>query len=164
MRGRGRAGDAVLASLWCIAAAGSCVAQGDPHASLAEPGHETCTSLSDWPVQWLLVDLLAWQPARTYRVWHDRAVFHFLTSGASRRRYLHALDVATAQDSVAVFATFAPDGPQHCSGLPVARYSATELADLIGAQWLPAASDCEEHATPSGTVQSFTWAAFRRQG
>ena len=114
-------------------------------------------------VRWVVVDLLTWQPARTYRVWHDRAVFHFLTTEPSRRRYLQVLDTATAADSVAVLATFAPGGPQQCSGLPVARYSARELADLLGEHWLPIENDHEAHVTPAGGVQPFTWAAFRRQ-
>lgn len=114
-------------------------------------------------VHWLVTDLLSWQPRRTYTVWHDRAVFHFLTDSKAKDRYLQALIAATTADSLALFATFAPDGPHQCSGLPVARYSATELATTLGDQWKPVAEDREEHNTPGATVQPFTWAAFRRQ-
>jgi len=114
-------------------------------------------------VHWLVADLLTWQPPRRYRVWHDRAVFHFLTSRATQSQYLDVLDAATEPDSVAVFGLFAPDGPQQCSGLPVARYSVTALADRLGGGWKLIREDREEHTTPRGRTQPFTWAALRKQ-
>jgi len=114
-------------------------------------------------VQWITADLLVWQPPRRYRVWHDRAVFHFLTSQARQRQYLDVLDAATEPASVAVFGLFAPDGPQRCSGLPVARYSVTMLADRLGSGWELVCEDREEHTTPRGRTQPFTWAALRKQ-
>lgn len=114
-------------------------------------------------VQWLTADLRSWVPDRTWNVWHDRAVLHFFTTGADRDRYLHALDDGTEPGSLAVLATFAPDGPQHCSGLPVERYDAAGLSALLGRGWQLVADSREEHTTPGGAVQPFTWAAFRRQ-
>lgn len=114
-------------------------------------------------VQWLVADLLTWEPRRRYRVWHDRAVFHFLTAAPDRRQYLHALDTATEPNAIAVFGCFAPDGPQQCSGLPVARYSAQELADQLRSQWTLISQAREEHVTPAGVIQPFTWAALRKQ-
>jgi methyltransferase family protein len=114
-------------------------------------------------VQWVVADLLTWQPPRRYRVWHDRAVFHFLTSQATQGQYLSVLDAATEPDSVAVFGLFALDGPQRCSGLPVARYSVTTLADRLGNRWKLICEDREEHTTPAGRTQPFTWAALRKQ-
>ena len=114
-------------------------------------------------VQWITADLLVWQPSRRYRIWHDRAVFHFLTIQARQRQYLDVLDAATEPASVAVFGLFAPDGPQQCSGLPVARYSATTLADRLGSGWKLVCEDREEHTTPRGRTQPFTWAALRKQ-
>jgi trans-aconitate methyltransferase len=113
-------------------------------------------------VRWLRADVLAWRPQRRYQVWHDRAVFHFLTGSRDRRRDLHTLDLATAAGAVAVFGCFALDGPQYCSGLPVTRYGPRELAAQLGG-WRLVAQDREEHITPAGAVQPFTWAAFRRQ-
>ncbi len=113
-------------------------------------------------VHWIVADLLTWQPARAYRVWHDRALLHFLTAGEARRRYLDVLTAATSSGAVAVLATFAPDGPQQCSGLPVTRYDAAELAALLGQRWQLVASEREEHVTPAGAVQPFTWATLRR--
>jgi trans-aconitate methyltransferase len=114
-------------------------------------------------VHWLTADVLSWHPQRYYRVWHDRAVFHFLTTNEHRKQYLRALDTATAAGAIAVFGCFAPDGPQRCSGLPVARYSPAQLARQIGTKWLLISQDREEHSTPAGTTQPFTWIALRRQ-
>lgn len=113
-------------------------------------------------VQWIVADLRDWRPSRTYQVWHDRAVLHFLTADADRQSYLDTLTASTAAGAAAIFATFAPDGPRQCSGLPVARYSAHDLAALLGDRWTSVADDREEHVTPAGAVQPFVWAVFRR--
>lgn len=114
-------------------------------------------------VQWLTADVLTWQPRRRYQAWHDRAVFHFLTTARRRRQYLKTLGAATAANAIAVIGCFAPDGPQQCSGLPVARYSPAQLADQLGGQWLLISQDREEHITPAGAIQPFTWVALRKQ-
>lgn len=114
-------------------------------------------------VTWLCLDLLSWTPQRTYGLWHDRAVFHFLTEPTERAQYLRALTQATAPGSSAVFGCFAPDGPDHCSGLPVARYDASTLAAHLGHGWTLTAADREEHLTPNRRTQPFTWVVLQRQ-
>ena len=114
-------------------------------------------------VHWLTADVLSWHPRRHYQAWHDRAVYHFLTSGEHQQQYLRTLDTATAPGAIAVFGCFAPDGPQYCSGLPVARYSPAQLASQVGAKWLLISQEREEHVTPAGASQPFTWVALRRQ-
>ena len=114
-------------------------------------------------VHWLSADVLSWHPQRHYQAWHDRAVYHFLTIDEHRQQYLRTLDTATAPGAIAVFGCFAPDGPQRCSGLPVARYGPAQLARQIGTKWLLISQDREEHITPAGTIQPFTWVALRRQ-
>ena len=89
----------------------------------------------------IVTDVLTWRPERTFRVWHDRAVFHFMTEEHDRRQYPTTLNAATTPGSVAVFATFAADGPEQCSGLLVSRYSASELAGLLSAEWSPISDD-----------------------
>jgi trans-aconitate methyltransferase len=111
----------------------------------------------------LAADVLSWHPPRRYQAWHDRAVYHFLTLDEHRQQYLRTLDAATGPGAAAVFGCFAPDGPRHCSGLPVARYSPAQLARQLGAGWLLISQDREEHITPAGTTQPFTWIALRRQ-
>jgi len=113
-------------------------------------------------VHWLTEDLLTWQPARAWRVWHDRAVYHFLTAAVDQDQYRQALEAATQSGSVVVLGCFAPDGPPSCSGLPVARYTAAELAARLDG-WTLISQAREEHRTPAGIMQPFTWAALRKR-
>jgi rhodanese-related sulfurtransferase len=119
-------------------------------------------------VHWILGDLLAWVPPRRYTVWHDRAVFHFLVDEDDRARYRQVLAQALEPGGVVVVGAFAADGPTHCSGLPVQRYEAAELAGVLGRAFdgscETVATRSEAHRTPSGDVQPFTWVALRAPG
>jgi SAM-dependent methyltransferase len=115
----------------------------------------------DARVGWLREDLLSWRPPRRYDVWHDRAVFHFLTDPADRRRYLGVLADSVAAGGAVIIGTFAADGPQSCSGLPVARYSPADLCQELGPLFQPLACKREVHVTPTGVLQPFTWVAGR---
>jgi SAM-dependent methyltransferase len=117
----------------------------------------------DSPVTFLHHDVLRWQPERRYDLWHDRAVFHFLVKEPDRARYLDSLRRALGPGGLFIVATFAPDGPEHCSGLPVARYSPESLSNLLGGDFEVVEQAREEHVTPAGTVQPFTWLAARRR-
>jgi hypothetical protein len=113
-------------------------------------------------VKWEVVDVTQWHPARQFDVWHDRAVFHFLTEPQQREAYRRALSEGVVPGGLVVMATFALDGPEKCSGLPVKRYDADELAaEMDGLLHLIDAWR-EEHVTPWGAKQSFNWCAFRR--
>lgn len=112
-------------------------------------------------IEWVDVDLLRWVPARRYDVWHDRAVFHFLVEPSEVASYRQTMRSALNRDAVVVVATFAEDGPTHCSGLPVRRYDADALVEALGAGLTLVASAREEHVTPTGAVQPFTWVALR---
>jgi trans-aconitate methyltransferase len=114
-------------------------------------------------VAWVVADVTEWRPSRHYDVWHDRAVFHFLAEPAQRLAYRHALEAGTAPGSVLIIATFAPDGPERCSGLPVQRYDATALAAEFSPAFALARDWREEHTTPGGGRQSFQWCVFRRR-
>jgi len=113
------------------------------------------------PVTWLHEDILCWHPATRVEVWHDRAAFHFLTEPVDRDAYLRTLRCALRPGGVVVIGTFAADGPQMCSGLPVARYSRRDLIDALGPAFEVVEHRREEHVTPSGTIQPFTWIAAR---
>ena len=113
-------------------------------------------------VHWVVADMTTWRPDRTYDIWHDRAVFHFLTEPEQRAAYRHALEAGTSQDSFVTVATFAADGPERCSGLPVRRYDAATLSDELGAGFVLQRDWREEHTTPGGGVQVFHWCVFRR--
>ena len=109
----------------------------------------------------IAADVRRWRPERRYRLWHDRAVFHFLTAPEDRAEYRRALEVGTGPDSWLAVGTFAADGPQQCSGLPTARYDADALAAEFPG-WAVVDARREEHQTPRDAVQPFTWLMLRR--
>ena len=113
-------------------------------------------------VTWLCQDLLSFEPERKYDLWHDRAVFHFLVAAADRERYLEVVRSALLPGGLVIVATFAADGPESCSGLPVARYDPDGLAAVLGEGFETVLTRRHEHKTPSGAVQPFTWVAARR--
>jgi hypothetical protein len=115
-------------------------------------------------VGWLREDLLSWRPPRRYDLWHDRAVFHFLTDPADRRRYLGVLADGTAPGGAVIMGTFAEDGPESCSGLRVARYGAADLCAELAPLFQPFVTKREVHVTPTGVLQPFTWVAGRMTG
>ena len=106
-------------------------------------------------------DLLEWEPDRRYELWHDRAVFHFLVEERDRDRYIATLSDALAPGGHVIVATFADDGPEMCSGLPVRRYPAEDLAAALGEDFELVETRREVHVTPRGTQQPFTWVAAR---
>jgi hypothetical protein len=93
-------------------------------------------------------------------IWHDRAVLHFLTGADDRRRYVALLRATLKPGGSAIVATFALEGPEKCSGLPVARYSSASLNAELGQEFRLVASVREEHHTPKGVVQLFQWSRF----
>ena len=118
-------------------------------------------------VTWQVADITLWTPERRFDLWHDRAVFHFLTEEAERAAYIRALDAALAPGGHAVIATFAPDGPETCSGLPVRRYAPTTLADEIGRHTSGSFALIDSldhmHRTPIGRTQSFQYSVLERR-
>lgn len=112
---------------------------------------------------WTVADVRDYRPERPFDLWHDRAVFHFLTEPADREAYLRSLQAALRPGGHAIIATFGPDGPQRCSGLPVVRYDATTLTDTLGAGFRLLEERAEEHVTPAGASQAFRYFLLRRQ-
>jgi SAM-dependent methyltransferase len=111
---------------------------------------------------WLVADVTAWEPSRTYDVWHDRAAFHFLTDERDRDGYVAHLRQALKIEGHAIIATFALDGPEKCSGLPVERYDAARLGQTLGSGFKLLRSQRDEHATPWGSQQRFQFSVFQR--
>ncbi len=114
-------------------------------------------------IHWLEADVrsVALPPAH-YAVWHDRAVFHFLTDATDRARYVAQVERAVRPGGHVLVATFAEDGPTRCSGLPVARYSAETLHGTFGSAFDLVSSEREDHVTPSGAHQAFVYCLCRR--
>jgi SAM-dependent methyltransferase len=112
-------------------------------------------------VTWLEADVLAAPlPPAAFDVWHDRAVFHFLTSASDRAAYIAQLRRCIRPAGVVLIATFAEDGPTRCSGLPVVRYSAETLHNELGDAFRLLESVTEQHVTPAGASQSFVYSVF----
>ncbi len=114
-------------------------------------------------VRWLVADVTEVElPAGAYELWHDRAVFHFLTTAEQRRKYVKVLRGALRPGGHVILATFAEDGPTQCSGLPVVRYRPQELAAELGGAFTLVSHEREAHGTPFGTVQQFLYCHFVR--
>ncbi|MFQ5546792.1 MAG: class I SAM-dependent methyltransferase [Woeseia sp.] len=108
-------------------------------------------------VTWIEADVTEFEPLCSYAVWHDRAVFHFLTEATDRAQYLDVLRSALQPSGHIVLATFGPEGPTRCSGLEVQRYSAEQVGALLGPDYQLRAHEVEDHHTPMGTTQQFLY-------
>lgn len=113
-------------------------------------------------VTWIAADATVWSPQRAYDLWHDRAAFHFLTSAEDRARYVARLTQALKPGGHAIIATFAPDGPEKCSGLPIVRYDAAGLCRVLGADFALMETRAQAHVTPWCSLQKFQFSIFRR--
>jgi 2-polyprenyl-3-methyl-5-hydroxy-6-metoxy-1,4-benzoquinol methylase len=113
-------------------------------------------------VTWIVADVVGWKPRQRYDVWHDRAAFHFLTDAADRIAYATCLREALSPGGHAIIATFALDGPERCSGLPVIRYDATSLGEALGDAFSLVETRRHDHHTPMGSTQRFQFSMFRR--
>lgn len=114
-------------------------------------------------VRWIIADATAWEPVKAYDIWHDRAAFHFLTEEKDRAAYIARLTQGLKAGGHAIIATFALDGPEKCSGLPVARYDSASLGRTLGAKFRLVHTRRHEHATPWGSQQMFQFSVFRRE-
>jgi SAM-dependent methyltransferase len=116
-------------------------------------------------VRWIAADVAAEPPPvlGQFELWHDRAVFHFLTEADDRRRYAALAASTVKPGGHVVIATFGPDGPEKCSGLPVRRYDAEAIAAELRPAFELVGSDAETHQTPWGKGQAFTYAVLRRR-
>ena len=113
-------------------------------------------------VRWIEADITEVDlPGKRYDVWHDRAVFHFLTTQKQRDAYVRTVFNAVKPGGHVIVATFAEDGPLQCSGLPVMRYDADSLAATLGPGFTLLHSRRHDHVTPAGVIQHFRFSAFR---
>jgi SAM-dependent methyltransferase len=113
-------------------------------------------------VRWIVADVTMWEPSQTYDVWHDRAAFHFLTEPNDRAAYAARVLRAVRPGGHIIIGTFALDGPERCSGLPVVRYDAASLGQILGPSFESVDSRNHAHRTPMGIIQHFQFSRFRR--
>ena len=114
-------------------------------------------------VKWLAADVTGNWSLEAVDVWHDRAVYHFLVQEEDRRLYCERLFTTLKPGGSAIIATFADDGPERCSGLPVRRYSPVALAEQLGSAFELVDTSAHQHLTPWGAQQSFQYSRFTRR-
>lgn len=114
-------------------------------------------------VTWVVADVTTWEPPQTYDVWHDRAALHFLTDPKDRAAYAERVLKAVGPGGHVIVGTFALDGPERCSGLPVVRHDAASIGDLLGRSFDLMESRPHDHRTPAGVIQRFQFSRFRRK-
>jgi 2-polyprenyl-3-methyl-5-hydroxy-6-metoxy-1,4-benzoquinol methylase len=115
-------------------------------------------------VEWFHADVRDFASPREWDAWHDRAVFNFLLTAAERRAYRDTLMRSLRPNGIVILATFGPQGPERCSGLPTNRYAPDELARELGTSFQLVHREAESHRTPQGKAQEFTYCLFRRTG
>jgi ubiquinone/menaquinone biosynthesis C-methylase UbiE len=115
-------------------------------------------------IEWLEADVRSRDFARQYDLWHDRAAFHFMFDPKDQEAYLDTLQRTLKPGGHLVIATFGPDGPTRCSGLPVARYGSADLAERLGPGFQLISEALQVHDTPAGIHQQFLYAHFQRNG
>jgi SAM-dependent methyltransferase len=122
------------------------------------------SNIPDAPlVNLVCADVLNYRSEIPFHIWHDRAVFHFLITENDRAKYLDSLRANLRPGGYAMIATFAPDGPEQCSGLPVIRHDRESLEKIFGSDFELIFSERREHVTPWGSVQPFTVVIFKRR-
>jgi SAM-dependent methyltransferase len=115
-------------------------------------------------VRWEVGDITGWNPPATYDVWHDRAALHFLTDAADQAAYAERVKQAVKPGGHVIIGTFALDGPEQCSGLPIVRHDAGSLAAILGEGFRLIDERRHDHVTPWDAVQRFQFSTFRRDG
>lgn len=112
-------------------------------------------------VKWIVSDINDFQPKETYKVWHDRAVFHFVTNEENKTRYVNM--VTNAVTDTFIIGTFSENGPLKCSGLEISQYNEEKLVLLFGRSFRKLNCFTEDHTTPFNTVQNFIFCTFKRE-
>jgi hypothetical protein len=138
-----------------------CLAVLDVSGAALERARTRLGELANTPT-WIEANVASDWSLKPMDIWHDRAVFHFLTDAGDRARYRAHLLKTLKLNGSAIIATFAPDGPESCSGLPVVRYSPAMLSDELGADFRLVESEPYVHHTPSGTAQPFQYSRLLR--
>ena len=114
-------------------------------------------------VEWFVEDITRFSPGRKFDLWHDRAVFHFLTNAADRKHYVHNLTSALVSKGHLIIATFAADGPTQCSNLNTVQYDEEKMCAELGADFELRSVHHELHITPANKEQAFIYFHFQKQ-
>lgn len=113
-------------------------------------------------VNWIISDVISFEPERQYELWHDRATFHFLIDKADISRYIEITAKAIKKDGFLTIGTFSEEGPDRCSGLEIKQYSENSLVQLFSNDFEMIRCFQTDHQTPSGELQNFVFCSFRK--
>ena len=113
-------------------------------------------------VKWIISDITEFNPTEKYDIWHDRAVFHFLTEDSDIEKYKNLVNVNVKKNGYFILATFSDEGPNKCSGLEICKYSELDLQKQFEEAFNVVDSFKENHNTPFGTTQNFTFSVFQK--
>jgi 2-polyprenyl-3-methyl-5-hydroxy-6-metoxy-1,4-benzoquinol methylase len=144
-----------------LVARGSNVTVLDISSTALEEAKKRLGEASD-KVKWIVADITKYKSTEIYDIWHDRAVFHFLTSPQDRKEYVACLNSALRVGGYLVISTFGPAGPRKCAGLRTMRYSPESLHKEIGDNFHLAESGDEIHLTPTAKEQEFIYCVFKK--
>ena len=108
-------------------------------------------------IEWIDADVTAFEPQKSFALWHDRAVFHFLTESSDRKKYVDVLTRGLAKGGQLIIAAFAIDGPTRCSGLDIVQYDEAKMSAELGERFTLLEEIIEVHVTPTGSEQKFQY-------
>lgn len=114
-------------------------------------------------IQWIVSDIVEFQPSGTYNLWHDRATFHFLIDQADIKKYINIVSTAIKKNGYLIIATFSTSGPKKCSGLDICQYSKEKLEGLFNEAFDLIESFEDIHKTPFETEQNFIYSVFKKR-
>lgn len=114
-------------------------------------------------VEWIEGNVVSYQSSRKFALWHDRAVFHFLTNSSDRVEYVHTLRRVLESKGKVILGTFSPTGPAQCSGLDVMRFDEEGLSRELGSDFILQKSEQITHQTPWGDLQNFLFCQFEKR-
>ncbi len=113
-------------------------------------------------VEWFISDATRFQSPHLWDIWHDRAVFHFLTEDYERKAYMECMESSLSDDATAIIGTFGPEGPTQCSGLSCKCYGIEDMAEWIGSAFSIEHYQVVEHKTPRNVIQQFIFFLLKR--
>lgn len=113
-------------------------------------------------VQWIVSNIIDFQPTESYDCWHDRASFHFLTDESDINQYISIVNNHIAADGYLIVGTFSEDGPKKCSGIPITQYTEESLSERFASQFKKEQCLRHDHQTPFDTIQNFVFCKFKK--
>lgn len=114
-------------------------------------------------IDWICADITTYTPPKPFSIWHDRAVFHFLTTASARKKYIQTLNKSLNSGSFLILAAFSIDGPKMCSGLDIVQYDLKKLHSELGPGFKLINQQSELHRTPDDNEQQFTYYCFQKK-